>query len=50
MSGKKTVIGIDLGTDSIKAVALEIVPGENLPRVLGIGGAGSKGMRKGVII
>src|SRR3989344_3963502 len=50
MSVKKTVIGIDLGTDSIKVVALEVVPGENLPRVLGVGGAVSKGMRKGVII
>jgi len=50
MSVKKTVIGIDLGTDSIKVVALEVVPGENLPRVLGVGGAVSKGIRKGVII
>lgn len=50
MSGKKAVIGIDLGTDSVKAVALELVPGENLPRVLGVGGAMSKGIRKGVII
>ncbi len=50
MSVKKTVIGIDLGTDSIKVVALEVVPGENLPRVLGVGGAVSKGIRKGIII
>ena len=50
MSGKKAAIGIDLGTDSVKAVALEKVPGENLPRVLGVGGAMSKGIRKGVIV
>src|SRR3989344_3705623 len=49
----KRVIGIDLGTESIKAVALgtERVSGggEKPPRVLGVGAALTRGMRKGVI-
>ena len=47
---KKTAIGIDLGTDSIKIVALESVAGESVPRVLGAGAAASRGMRKGAVI
>ena len=46
----KGVIGIDIGTESIKVVALEAVPGESLARVVGAGAALTKGMRKGVII
>ena len=47
---KKGVIGIDLGTESIKAVALEAVPGETVPRILGVGAAPAKSMRKGSVI
>ncbi len=49
MQKSKGVIGIDLGTESIKIVALECVRGESLPRVVGVGASISKGMRKGVI-
>ena len=47
---KNIAIGIDLGTDSIKTVALESVGGESLPRILGSGAAESRGMRKGTVI
>lgn len=47
---RKGVIGIDLGTESIKAVALEAVPGEAVPRILGVGVALAKSMRKGSVI
>ena len=33
------VIGIDIGTESVKAVALESVSGEILPRVVSVGAA-----------
>ncbi|QQG42804.1 MAG: cell division protein FtsA [Candidatus Giovannonibacteria bacterium] len=42
-------IGIDLGTDSVKAVAIETVPGESAARVVGVGAALGKGIRKGTI-
>lgn len=47
---KRAVIGIDLGTDSIKAVALGSVSGELMPRAIGVGVAEGCGMRKGVVI
>ena len=43
-------IGIDIGTESVKAVALESVSGEILPRVVSVGAALSRGMRRGVIL
>ncbi|MEK7560311.1 MAG: cell division protein FtsA, partial [Patescibacteria group bacterium] len=43
-------IGIDLGTESIKTVALEISGGDATPKVLGIGGSISKGFKRGSII
>jgi len=45
----KGVIGIDIGTESIKAVALEIVPGENSARIVGVGAALTKGIKKGAV-
>lgn len=50
---KKSIfaIGVDLGTESVKAVALESVRAESsLPKVLGIGASISKGFKKGSII
>lgn len=44
------VIGVDLGTESIKAVALGVFGNGSAPSVLGIGGALSRGMRKGMIL
>ena len=41
---KSTIaIGVDFGTESVKAVALEFFSGEPIPRVLGVGGALSQG-------
>ena len=47
---KKSVIGIDLGTNSVKAVAMEFVEGEAASRILGVGASASFGMRKGAVI
>lgn len=48
---KSTIaIGVDFGTESIKAVALELVSGESMPRVLGVGGALSRGIKRGAIV
>ena len=42
-------IGIDIGTESIKAVALESVSGEATARIVGSGAALARGIRKGAI-
>ena len=48
---KSTIaIGVDFGTESVKAVALELSSEESAPRVLGVGGALSRGIRRGAII
>lgn len=50
MSKKSTfAIGVDLGTESIKTVALEILGENSPPKVLGIGGSIARGFRKGFI-
>src|SRR3989344_1803408 len=46
---KGVVIGIDLGTDSVKAVALEVGNDGNV-KVLGAASHASEGIRKGVIM
>lgn len=43
-------IGIDLGTDSTKIVALESIAGEANPRVLGASASSARGMRKGMAL
>lgn len=42
-------IGVDLGTESIKSVALEMPGDGSAPKVLGIGGSLAKGFRRGSI-
>ena len=42
-------IGVDLGTESIKAVALEVSGASFVPRILGVGGSIARGFRKGSI-
>lgn len=50
MSKKSTIaIGVDFGTESVKAVALELLAEESIPRVLGVGGALSRGIKRGAI-
>ena len=45
----KGAIGIDIGSESVKAVALEMVPGEKSARVVGVGAALTKGVKKGAV-
>ncbi|MBI2628389.1 MAG: cell division protein FtsA [Candidatus Niyogibacteria bacterium] len=47
--GKNIVIGIDIGTSSIKTIVVEKEKGKT-PRVLGVGEAASLGVRKGSVI
>ncbi len=50
MARSQGIIGIDLGADTVKAVLLEMVKGEDLPRVVGVAAVPSQGMRKGVVL
>jgi cell division protein FtsA len=50
MARARVAIGIDFGTEAIKTVALEVVRGEAVPRVVGVGAALSQGMRRGVVV
>ena len=50
MAHSQGIIGIDLGTDTVKAVLLEIVKGEGLPRVVSAIATPSEGIRNGVIL
>jgi len=47
---KRVVVGIDLGTDSIKLAALEAVQGEAVPRVLGSYAGASGGIKRGAVM
>ena len=48
---KSTIsIGVDFGTESVKAVALELSSEESTPRILGVGGALSQGVKRGAIV
>jgi len=47
---KRVVVGIDLGTDSIKLAVLEAVQGEAVPRVLGSYAGASGGIKRGAIM
>lgn len=50
MARSRVAIGIDFGTEATKVVALEVVRGEETPRVIGVGASPTQGMRKGVIV
>ena len=49
MARSHGVVGIDIGTESTKAVFLEVVRGEDHPRVIAASVSLSQGMRKGVV-
>lgn len=41
--------GIDIGSSKVRTVIAQIVPGEEKPRIIGVGISDSEGLRKGVI-
>ncbi|MBI5045788.1 MAG: cell division protein FtsA [Candidatus Niyogibacteria bacterium] len=47
---KNIVVGIDIGTSSVKAMVAEKEKGEETPRVLGFGFALSQGIRRGCVV
>lgn len=50
MSRKDIVVGIDIGSSTIRTVITQVFPGEEKPRIIGVGNAPSLGVRKGVIV
>lgn len=50
MSKRDFVVGIDIGSSSIKTVIAQIIPEEETPRIIGVGFVDSAGVRKGVIV
>ncbi|MEX2055134.1 MAG: cell division protein FtsA [Candidatus Andersenbacteria bacterium] len=41
--------GIDIGSSTVRVVAVQIEPGSSAPKILGVGAAPMQGMQKGVI-
>lgn len=50
MAKESIIVGIDIGTSSVRSVIAQQVHGEQLPRVIGVGTAPSFGIRRGSII
>lgn len=50
MSRKDIVVGIDIGSSSIRTIIAQLFPEEEKPRIVGVGSAVSSGVRKGVIV
>jgi len=50
MSKKDIIVGIDVGSSSIKTVVVQVFPEEEKPRIIGVGISQSQGLRKGVIV
>ncbi len=48
-SSRESVVGLDIGTSQITAVVAEVGP-SNIPNIIGIGQAKSRGVRKGEIV
>lgn len=50
MSKKDIIVGIDIGSSSIRTVIASRIEGDDKPRVIGVGTAPSFGVRRGVIV
>ena len=50
MSKEKTIVGLDIGTCSVRAIVGKTRVGEEKPQIIGVGQASSTGMRRGVIV
>ncbi len=50
MANRDIVVGIDVGSTSIRTVIAQIFPEEEKPRIIGVGSAASAGVRKGVVV
>lgn len=50
MSKKDIIVGIDIGSSNIRTIITQVFPEEEMPRIIGVGVAGSAGIRKGVVV
>ena len=50
MSQTRTLTGLDIGTTKTAAIIAEIDPGEDVPRLVGLGMVPSEGIRRGVVV
>lgn len=50
MAKNDIIVGIDAGSANVRTVIVQIFPGEELPRVIGVGVSESAGIRKGMIV
>ncbi len=50
MAKKDILVGIDIGSSNTRTVITQYMPGEEKPRVIGVGVAPSFGVRKGIIV
>ncbi|MFA7209013.1 MAG: cell division protein FtsA [Parcubacteria group bacterium] len=50
MASRDIIVGIDVGSSSVRTVIAQIFPEEEKPRIIGVGSASSTGVRKGVIV
>ena len=50
MANKDIIVGIDIGSSSVRTVIARVFPEEEKPRIIGVGFANSTGVRKGVIV
>lgn len=50
MSKKNTIVGLDIGTATVRAVIAEVPRDGSIPRVIGVGTAPSVGIRRGIVV
>lgn len=50
MSRNDIIVGVDVGSSSVRTVIAQIFPNEELPRIIGVGTSESVGIRKGIIV
>jgi cell division protein FtsA len=50
MSQTRIITGLDIGTTKTAAIIAEIEPGEDIPRLVGLGMVPSEGIRRGVVV
>jgi cell division protein FtsA len=50
MARQDIICAIDVGSSNVRTIISQIVPGEEKPRVIGVGVSSSFGVRKGVIV
>ena len=50
MAKKNTIVGLDIGTATVRAVIAELPKEGGVPRVIGVGTVPSVGIRRGIVV